>query len=193
MPDPYDAVAIDGSVQLESSGPSGGYPWTAYPAASLTQNAMKAACLAAAQSVATGHSLIYASTMLVGWPDESPADDDSGLVAVPGASSAPSLSSGTARQPSTTRPVLVTVVGTWSWNITVLSTVTGSLTFKSDAASTPTTTLYAPSWSRGITVGVTIGDTGTMPVMWTYVVPPGHYYSVTAAGGATFSLREQVM
>jgi hypothetical protein len=42
-------------------------------------------------------------------------------------------------------------------------------------------------------VGVTVGDAGTMPVEFDIIVPPGHYYSVTAAGGATFTIREQVL
>lgn len=115
------------------------------------------------------------------------------LCNVPGASSTVSLSSGTARQPSATRPVLVMVSGSWSWNLTATGTQTGSLTLKSDSASTPTTVIRAPAWSRGIGVGVAINDTGTMPIEMDLIVPPGHYYSVTAAGGATFSIREQVL
>lgn len=118
---------------------------------------------------------------------------DAGRCAVPGASSTVSLSSGTSRQPSATRPVLVMVSGSWSWNLTAIGTQTGSLTLKSDSSSTPTTVIRAPSWSRGITVGALIGDTGTMPVEFDLLVPAGDYYSVTAAGGATFSIREQVL
>lgn len=113
-------------------------------------------------------------------------------LAVPGASSTVSLASGTPRQPSATRPVLVMVSGSWSWSLNAIGTVTGSLTLKADSSSTPTTVIRAPAWSRGITVGVVVGDTGTMPVEFDLVVPPGHYYSVTSAGGATFSIREQV-
>lgn len=118
---------------------------------------------------------------------------DSTRCAVPAASAAHSLASGTPRQPSATRPVMLLVTGSWSWNLTALGTQTGSLTLQSDASATPTTTIYAPAWSRAVGVGISVNDTGTMPVCMSYVVPPGHYYSVTAAGGATFSIREQVL
>lgn len=205
LPDPYTSIGIGGTCSVEGQGPSTPLNWGGYVGI-LSQVDLNAAVVTMASAVATAHSLTFSTSMIVGWP----TDDDSafatatamtaaiatagfGYSAVPGASSTVSLTSGTARQPSATRPVLATVTGAWSWNITVLSTVTGSLTFKSDAAATPTTTLYAPAWSRGITVGVTVADTGTMPVMWSYVVPPSHFYSVTAAGGATFSIREQVL
>lgn len=122
-----------------------------------------------------------------------PADDDSALCAVPGASSTVSLAASTPRRPSTTRPVMVMLTGSWSWNLTALGTQTGSLSLQSDSISTPSAVIYAPAWSRGITVGITVGDAGTMPVCASYLVPPGHYYQVIAAGGATFSIREQVM
>lgn len=193
VPDPYDEIAVEGNVVLEDTGPSGGYPWSAYPAAGASLNTIKSACVTAAEAVATDHSWSYAGATLVGWPDEAAADDDSGLMAVPGASSTVSLSSGTSRQPSTTRPVLVMVSGSWAWSLNAQGTQTGSLTLKSDSSSTPTTVIRAPAWSRSITVGLSVGDAGTMPIEFDLIVPPGHYYSVTAAGGATFSIREQVM
>lgn len=85
------------------------------------------------------------------------------------------------------------VSGSWSWNLSALGTQTGSLTLKSDANATPTTVIRAPSWSRGISVGLSVGDTGTIPVEMDIIVRPGDYYSVTAAGGATFTIREQVL
>lgn len=191
LADPYDTIMITGLVQLEST--AGSYPWTAYPLAGSTQTAIKAACIAAAETVAAGHSLTAASTTLVGWSDEAAPDDDSGLCNVPGASSTVSLAASTPRRPSTTRPVAVLMIGSWSWNLTAIGTATGSLSFQSDSSATPSTAIYAPAWSRGIGVGVVLADTGTMPVCLSYTVPPGHYYQVVAAGGATFSLREQVL
>lgn len=204
-----DSLYLVGFCQVDGSAFT--YGWGAATFLSDPPETLVDACINAAIAVVTGHGFTVGSgdvKTIVGAPQRT--DDDSafatttamtaaiatagsGYAAVPGASSTVSLTSGTARQPSTTRPVLATVAGAWSWNITVLSTVTGSLTFKSDAAATPTTTLYAPAWSRGITVGVSVADTGTMPVMWSYVVPPSHFYSVTSAGGATFSIREQVL
>lgn len=118
---------------------------------------------------------------------------DAGRLALPGASSTVSLAASTPRQPSTTRPVMVMATGSWSWNLTAIGTQTGSLSFQSDSSSTPSTAIWAPAWSRGITVGVTVGDTGAMPVCFSYIVPVSHYYQVVAAGGATFSIREQVL
>jgi hypothetical protein len=193
VPDAYDQIAMEGTVQLEDVGPVGGYPWSAYAGAGDSQNDIKAACISAAEVVAGNHSWTYSGSTLIGWPDEAPADDDSGELAVPGASAAQSLSSGTPRQPSASRPVLVMVSGSWSWNLSALGTQTGSLTIKSDASATPTTVIRAPAWSRGISAGISIGDTGTLPVEFDLIVPPAHYYSVTAAGGATFTVREQVL
>lgn len=113
--------------------------------------------------------------------------------AVPGASSTVSLAASTPRQPSATRPVAVMLTGSWSWNLTAIGTQTGSLSFQSDSSATPTTPIFAPSWSRSVTVGITVGDAGTIPVCMTYIVPPGDYYQVVTAGGATFSIREQVL
>lgn len=192
-PGPYDQVQLQGNVWAEDQGPASPYGWTAYEAISSSQNDLKAAAISAAESVATAHSLTYSGSVLVGWPDEAGADDDSGDMAVPGTSSTVSLSSGTARQPNTTRPVLVMISGSWSWNLSAIGTQTGSLTLKSDSASTPTTVIRAPAWSRGISVGLSIGDTGTVPIEMDLIVKPGDYYSVTAAGGATFTIREQVL
>lgn len=193
LPDPYDQVAMEGSVRLEDSGPAGGYAWYAYADAGASQNDIKAAAVDAAETVATSHSLTFSGSIIVGWPDEAGEVDLSGLCAVPTASATVSLSSGTARRPSTSRPVLVMVSGSWSWNLTAIGTQTGSLTLRSDSSSSPSTVVRAPAWSRGIGVGISINDTGTMPVELDIVVPPGDYYSVTAAGGATFSIREQVL
>lgn len=192
LPDPYDQIAMEGTVRLEDSGPAGGYSWAAYADAGAAQNDIKAACITAASTVATGHSLTFGGATIVGWPDEAPPDDDSGLCSVPGTSSTVSLAASTPRQPSTTRPVMVMLTGSWSWNLTAIGTQTGSLTFKSDSSATPTNAIYAPAWSRGIGVGITINDTGTEAVCLSYVVPPSDYYQVAVTGGATFSIREQV-
>ena len=192
LPDPFDQIAMEGNVRLEDSGPGGGYSWFAYADVGAPQNDIKAAAVDAASTVATANSLSYSGSIIAGWPDEYD-DDDSGLCSVPGASSTVSLAASTPRQPSTTRPVMVMVTGSWSWNLTALGTQTGSLSFQSDSSATPSTAIWAPAWSRGITVGITVGDTGTMPVCFSYIVPVGHYYQVVATGGATFSIREQVL
>lgn len=120
-------------------------------------------------------------------------DAIAGCQTIPTASSSIELAASTPRQPHVTRPVLAMVSGSWSWNLTATGTQTGSLTLKSDSNSTPTTVIYAPSWSRGISVGVLIGDTGTIPVCMGYIVPPSDYYQIAVTGGATFSIREQVL
>ena len=187
MPDPYDVYGTNGHCAIEGTGPSTPWTWNAYVAVGSTVAAINAAIAAAAKTVAEGHGYTIDVVRIV----DGCADVTS--VLIPGASGTQSLASGTPRQPSTTRPVLVMVSGSWSWNLSAIGTQTGSLTLKSDSGSTPTTVIRSTSWSRGISVGITVGDTGTVPVEMDLVVPPTHYYSVTAAGGATFSIREQVM
>jgi hypothetical protein len=88
----------------------------------------------------------------------------------------------------------VVVSGSWSWNLTALGTATATATLKSDAASTPTTARQAAPFSRGITAGVTVGDTGTMPFSMTYVVPAGHFYAIATTGaGLAFTVQEQTL
>lgn len=197
---PYDTIALMGNVWLEDAGPSGGYPWSAYPDAGATDEAIRAAIVTAAEAVAATHSWTYSGSTVVGYESldglasEAYVDGEvAARLAMPGASSSVSLSSGTARQPSTTRPVMVYLTGSWSWNLTAIGTATGSLSFKSDSSATPSTVVYAPAWSRGVGVGVIVADTGTMPVCMSYLVPAGHYYQVDAAGGATFVIREAVL
>lgn len=108
--------------------------------------------------------------------------------AVPAASSAPSLALDTARQPNTSRPVLVIASGTWSWSLSVIGTVAGIVTLTSDASSSPTTPRPAASFSRTVGVGITISDSGTLPWCLAYIVPPGHYYQLATSGSGTFAL-----
>ncbi len=183
-PDPYDSIAIDGSAVVEDAGAV--FSWSAYADIGASADDIDAACTAAAGTAASGHSYTYGPVKLIGGAP--PAS-----CAVPGASTSQSLAASTPRQPSTTRPVMVMLTGSWSWNLSATGTQTGSLSFQSDSSATPTTAIYAPAWSRGISVGLSIGDTGTEPICMSYIVPPGHYYQVVVAGGATFSLREQVL
>lgn len=200
-PDPYDQLVINFTVDVD--GTSSGWSGDCYVDRSDTEEEINDAIRAAAVTVAGNHSVtvgandakhVIGGVVLRGAATEAYADTgDAGRCAVPGASSTVSLSSGTPRQPSTTRPTLVMVSGSWSWNLTAVGTQTGSLTAKSDSSATPSTVIRAPAWSRGIGVGVSINDTGTMPIEFDLFVPASHYYSVTAAGGATFSIREQVL
>lgn len=117
-------------------------------------------------------------------------------VALPGAGTHPSLALNTPRQPSTTRPVRVTVSGTWSWSLTALGSVSGTATLQSDATSSPTTAQGVAPFARSLTVGVTVGESGTFPFQLTYDVPAGHYYQLATSGGGTFAITlvtEQVL
>lgn len=148
----------------------------------------------ATENYADDAATAAATAAVSGLASTSYVDSETGACcAVPTASAPVSLASGTPRQPSATRPVLVMVTGSWSWSLSAVGTQSGSLTLQSDSSSSPTTAIYAPAWSRGISVGVTIGDTGTEPVCMSYLVPPGHYYQVVATGGATFTIREQAL
>lgn len=191
LPDPYDQIGISGHAAVEGIGPSTAFLWQAYVTAGATSEEVNASCIAAATAAAVARSYSVSSVRLVG--GSIPEDDDTGQLVVPGTSSTVSLAASTPRQPSATRPVMVMMTGSWSWNLTAIGTQTGSLSFRSDSSSTPTTPIYAPAWSRGIGVGITVADTGTVPVCLNYCVPPAHYYQVVPTGGATFSLREQVM
>lgn len=108
--------------------------------------------------------------------------------AVPGAGASVSLALNTPRQPSTTRPVLVTVYGSWSWVLSAIGSQSGAATLKSDISSTPTTPKGIATCARGISVGITVGDTGTMPWSMSYEVPPGDYYQIATTGTGTFAI-----
>ncbi len=86
--------------------------------------------------------------------------------------------------------------GSWSWSLSALGTVAGSCTLQSDASATPTTARAVASCSRGLTVGVVVGETGTMPWFLEYEVPAGHYYTLATSGtgiGASPLVTEQVL
>lgn len=115
-----------------------------------------------------------------------PSDDDSGLCAVPGAGSTVSLALNTARTPNASRPTLVTVSGSWSWSLSATGTVAGTLSVKSDSSSTPTTAVATLPFSRSVTVGITVGDAGSIPYSVSYHVPAGHSYVLATSGAGTF-------
>jgi len=121
--------------------------------------------------------------------EEIPADDDSGLCAVPGARSTPSgfTIGSAARQPSTTRPTLVTVSGGWSWTLSATGTATGTLAVKSDSGSTPSAVVISMPFSRAIGVGLSVNDTGTMPYSVQFVVAANDYYALAQSGVANGS------
>jgi len=121
--------------------------------------------------------------------EEIPADDDSGLCAVPGTRSTPSgfTIGSAARRPSTTRPTLVTVSGGWSWTLSATGTATGTLAVKSDSGSTPSAVVISMPFSRGIGVGLSVNDTGTMPYSVQFVVAANDYYALAQSGVANGS------
>jgi hypothetical protein len=119
-----------------------------------------------------------------------------GRCAVPAEGSSVGLALNTPRQPHATRPVRLSVYGTWAWVLSAIGSQSGTATLKSDSASTPTNTHGVASCSRGISVGVTVGDTGTMPWLMSYEVPAGHYYQIATTGTGTFAIThidEQVL
>lgn len=131
-----------------------------------------------------------------------PADDDTGLCAVPGTRSTPaSFGFGSAaRRPSTTRPTRVTVCGTWSWTLSAIGTATGTLTVKSDSSTTPSTIIALLPFSRSVGVGLNVNDAGTLPIYMQFDVAAGDYYALVTSGvagggsfGATPLVFEQTM
>jgi hypothetical protein len=134
----------------------------------------------------------YVDSAVTGLATEDYVDGSSaGRVAVPGAGSVISLGFNTARNPSAarsdSRPTRVTVSGTWAWNLTATGTQSGTAAFKSDSSGTPTTTVISAPFSRGISVGLSVGDTGTIPWSWSYEVPSGHSYLVATSGTGTWA------
>lgn len=122
-----------------------------------------------------------------------PAIDTTSIMFVTDDGSAPSLVSGVPRKPNDFRPVFVEVSAAFTWNLTAIGTQTGSIVIKNDDQETPTTVTHTFPFSRGIGVGVTVGDTGTMPFYFGFWVRPGNFYSVTAIGNVTFSIHENIM
>jgi len=108
--------------------------------------------------------------------------------AAAGAGSAQSLALNTARQPHTTRPTRVTVYGTWSWTLTAIGSQSGAAALQSDSSATPSTQRGLASCARALSVGVLIGDSGSMPWALSYDVPAGHYYQVATSGTGTFTI-----
>lgn len=135
------------------------------------------------------------------WQEES-AIDPAVQVAIdecctlPGAGSTVSLATNTPRQPSATRPVRVTASGSWSWSLSAIGTVAGTLAIHSDSSSSPTTPRAHAPCSRSVTVGVVVGDAGSLPWCLEYVVPAGHYYQLATSGSGTWGdllVTEQVL
>ncbi len=196
VPSPYDQVALMGTVQLEDTGPSGGYPWSAYASAGGTQEDVRLAVVAAAEAVATGHSWTSTGAIVVSWPEEvAPTEpfDDSDLCVVPAAGSPVTLALSTPRRPSTARPTRVTVYGQISLTSTLLGPQTATATLKSDSSATPSTAV-------GVATAALSGVVATSapPYTLTYDVPTGHYYQVVASGGGSAGvsishINEQVM
>lgn len=105
-----------------------------------------------------------------------------------GAGSSPSLALNTARKPSATRATRVTVTGTWTWALTALGTVAGTVRLDSDASSPPTTKRGDQPMSRSLTLGVAIGLGGIEPWTLTYDVPADHYYALNTSGAGAFAI-----
>lgn len=110
-----------------------------------------------------------------------PADDDSGLCAVPGAGSAvgsPAMNS--PRRPSTTRPAMVKISGIAAMTSTLLGAQSATVTIYADSSSSPTTVVdvIGPMTLSGVAATVTHAWSACYPL------PAGHYYSAVATGNA---------
>lgn len=111
-----------------------------------------------------------------------------GFSSAAGAGSPVSLALNTARQPHATRPVRVTVYGTWSWSLTAIGSQSGTAALQSDSSATPSTQRGLTSATRALGVGISINDSGSMPWSMTYDVPAAHYYQIATAGTGTFAI-----
>lgn len=107
----------------------------------------------------------------------------------------PSRSLGTAFQPSTTRPSLVSYSGRVVSSLSISGGQSGRIELRSDSSNPPTT--VRARVAGGITgtavVGVAMSDTVEAPI--TYLVPAGHWVllqSVNETGTPTYSLGAQV-
>lgn len=154
------------------------------PAAYSTTTAMNAAILAATTGLATSSavtSAIASATANLTTKAYVDAADAARLV-LPVGGTPQTLTLGTARQPSATRPVAVTVSGTWTTSLSA----SGALTFQSDSNTTPTT--IRADAQPAVTLAVGIGI--TLPWSMTYMVPAGHYYRIVASGTGTFAITK---
>lgn len=113
-----------------------------------------------------------------------------GCSATPGAGTHPSLTLGTARQPSTTRPTRVTISGTWTASLSATGSAAGVIELRSDSASTPTTVQddAQPGFSATLLIGISV--TQVVPWKLTYDVPAGHYYTPAVASGSGFAITK---
>lgn len=185
VPDPYDVIAVTGYAQVEGDGPSTPFGWSAYVPFSTAPLSIDEACITSAVTAAGVHGYTIGggdTKRLIGGA----ADDETGRMAVPIAGAPVTLAVNTPRRPSTTRPTTVTVSGGWSWTLSAIGTQAGALSLKTDTSATPTTVVITQPFSRGLTVGLSVGDTGTVPYSFTYDVPTGHYYTVGVSGTGTF-------
>ena len=171
-------AAVDAAVAEEL----GGYATEAYVDSAVTG-------LATSAAVATDIAAAVADLATEGYVDTAIATRSS----VPGAPSTISLALNTARNPSAvrsdTRPTKVTVSGTWSWTLTAIGTATGTVQFKTDSNSNPTAVVIGMPFSRGIGVGLTVNDTGTIGWSMAFDVDAGDYYVIATsgvAGGGSF-------
>ncbi len=102
---------------------------------------------------------------------------------------------GTAFQPSTTKPTLVSYSAkTQVTNPLLAGTSTATLVLLSDAANPPTTERARVEASSGVGVSVTLALTTTNTAPLTYIVPPGHYVRLvsTVVGTGATSIASQV-
>jgi hypothetical protein len=145
------------------------------------------AIASAVSGLATTGSVTSAISTAEAYTDAASA----GYCTVPAAGSTITLAFNTARNPSSarsdSRPTRVTISGTWSWALTAIGTQAGTVSLKSDSGGTPTTVVTSAPFSRGLGVGISVNDTGTMPWSWSYVVPSGHSYQVATSGTGTFA------
>lgn len=147
-----------------------------------TTGAMSTAIGTAVTGLASSSSVTAAiAAATSGMATTSYADSgDAARLATPGAGAAVTLALSTARQASTSRPVLVTATGTW----TAAVTASGTLTLQSDSGATPTT----PRVDAQPAVTLALGVGLTVPWSMSYLVPAGHYYRLVTGGTGTFSI-----
>lgn len=158
---------------------------TAASAAQTTANAAAASAATAQASAATSGtsaSTAIAAAAAAQASATTAANAAAAAVQQPVAGSTVSLALNTSRQPNATRGTRVTAYGTWAWNLTAIGSATGTATLASDSNSTPTTTRGLMPFTRGIGVGITVADSGTLPWSMSYDVPAGHYYRVNSSG-----------
>jgi hypothetical protein len=111
-----------------------------------------------------------------------------GRLAVPTGWSSPARTLNSNYKPSSTRPVRVTVSGTWSGTLSATGSLGGTIQLLSDTASTPTTVCddQQPAFSATLLVGVAL--TQVTPWKLTCLVPTDWNVRLSTSGTGTFAI-----